>query len=61
MFEDLSIGKILLIALVLIIFFGAKRLPEFAQNLGKGIKEFKKAVKDESEDTEKKEDEKKGS
>lgn len=55
MLEDLSIGKILLIALVLIIFFGAKKLPEFAQSLGKGIKEFKKSVKDIQEDPDKEE------
>lgn len=35
-----------LIAVVLII-FGAKKLPELAKGLGSGIKEFKKATKDE--------------
>ncbi len=59
MLEDLSFGKILLIVLVLVIFFGAKRIPEIAQSLGKGVKEFKKSVKDIQNDTEKKEDEKK--
>ena len=55
MLEDLGIGKILLIALVLIIFFGGKKIPEFAQNIGKGIKEFKKSIKDIQEDTDKEE------
>ena len=59
MLEDLSFGKILLIVLVLVIFFGAKRIPEIAQSLGKGVKEFKKAVKDIREDPEKKDEEKK--
>jgi sec-independent protein translocase protein TatA len=59
MLEDLSVGKIILIALVLIIFFGAKRIPDFAQSIGKGIKEFKKAVKDGQEDSEKKDEDKK--
>ncbi|HUI30689.1 MAG TPA: twin-arginine translocase TatA/TatE family subunit [Candidatus Acidoferrales bacterium] len=59
MLEDLSFGKILLIVLVLVIFFGAKRIPEIAQSLGKGVKEFKKAVKDIREDPEKKSEEKK--
>lgn len=59
MLEDLSFGKILLIVLVLVIFFGAKRIPEIAQSLGKGVKEFKKSVKDIQSDPEKKEDEKK--
>ncbi|MFZ1082600.1 MAG: twin-arginine translocase TatA/TatE family subunit [Candidatus Kryptoniota bacterium] len=59
MLEDLSVGKIILIALVLIIFFGAKKIPDFAQSIGKGIKEFKKAVKDVPEDSEKKDVDKK--
>jgi len=36
---------ILIIALVLI-FFGARKLPELAKGLGQGIKEFKKASRD---------------
>jgi len=58
MFEDLTFAKILLIVLVIVIFFGAKRIPEIAQSLGKGVKEFKKAVKDVREDSEKKEEKK---
>jgi len=45
--------EIILILAVLLIFFGAKRIPELAKGLGKGIKEFKKAtteIKDEIED-----------
>ncbi|MGO9480217.1 MAG: twin-arginine translocase TatA/TatE family subunit [Candidatus Kryptoniota bacterium] len=59
MFEDLSFGKILLIVLVLVIFFGAKRIPDIAQSLGKGVKEFKKAFKDNEEDSGNKNQEKK--
>jgi sec-independent protein translocase protein TatA len=59
MFEDLSFAKILLIVLVIVIFFGAKRIPDIAQSLGKGVKEFKKAIKDVQEDPEKKEEDKK--
>lgn len=44
MFEDLSFGKILIIALVVMILFGAKKIPDLAQGLGKGIREFKKAL-----------------
>ncbi|MEE2876414.1 MAG: twin-arginine translocase TatA/TatE family subunit [Candidatus Neomarinimicrobiota bacterium] len=41
-----SIGgwEVLLIFLVVLLLFGAKRLPELAKGLGKGIKEFKGAV-----------------
>jgi sec-independent protein translocase protein TatA len=51
MFEDLSIGKLLLIFLVIVILFGSKKIPDFAQGLGKGIREFKKAIKGEDENT----------
>jgi sec-independent protein translocase protein TatA len=37
--------EILLIVLVILIFFGAKRIPELARGLGKGIREFKDATK----------------
>ncbi|MFL3050742.1 MAG: twin-arginine translocase TatA/TatE family subunit [Candidatus Neomarinimicrobiota bacterium] len=41
-----SIGgwEVLLIFLVVLLLFGAKRLPELAKGLGKGIREFKGAV-----------------
>ncbi len=38
--------EILLILLVLLIFFGAKKIPELARGLGKGIREFKDATKE---------------
>ena len=39
----LEIGLVLLIVLLL---FGAKRIPEIARSLGRGIKEFKKGVRE---------------
>ncbi|MEJ8756453.1 twin-arginine translocase TatA/TatE family subunit [Pontibacter sp. H259] len=38
--------ELILILLVVIIFFGAKRIPELARGLGKGIREFKDATKE---------------
>ena len=38
--------ELLLVFLAILLLFGAKRLPEIAQGMGKGIKEFKKAMKD---------------
>ncbi len=38
--------EIILILAVVLILFGAKRLPELAKGLGTGIKEFKKATKE---------------
>ncbi len=35
-----------LILLVVLVLFGAKKLPELAKGLGQGIKEFKKATRD---------------
>lgn len=42
--------EILLVVLVLLIFFGAKKIPEMARGMGKGIKEFKDATKEMSKD-----------
>jgi sec-independent protein translocase protein TatA len=36
--------KILLILLVVLLFFGAKRIPELAGSMGKGIREFKRSL-----------------
>lgn len=46
MLEDMSFGKLLIIVLVIMVLFGAKRIPDLAQGLGKGIREFKKALRD---------------
>lgn len=40
--------ELLLLGGVAVLLFGAKRIPELAKGLGKGIKEFKKEMKDES-------------
>ncbi len=48
----LGTTEVLLILLAIILLFGAKRIPELAKGLGKGIREFKdasKEVKDEFE------------
>ena len=41
-----GMGEWAIIGLFVLIFFGAKKIPEFAKGLGKGIREFKDAVKD---------------
>ena len=38
--------EILIIFLIILLIFGAKRIPEMAQGLGKGIREFKRASSD---------------
>lgn len=42
-------GEIIVILVVVLILFGGKKLPEFAQSLGKGIREFKKACNGEED------------
>ena len=43
--------QIVLIILVILLLFGGAKIPQLMRNLGGGIKEFKKAVKDDSADT----------
>ncbi len=42
----LGMGEMVLIFLVVLLLFGAKKLPEIGSSLGKGIREFKSSVKD---------------
>jgi sec-independent protein translocase protein TatA len=39
-------GQILLILVIVLVLFGAKKIPELAKGLGLGIKEFKKATRE---------------
>ena len=59
----LGYQELLLILLIVLILFGAQRLPDLARSLGSSVKEFKKGVseapKDEGTSQAKKEDEKK--
>ena len=43
MFENVGGGEVLLILIVILIFFGPKKIPELAQSLGKGIRKFNDA------------------
>ena len=46
----LGTTEIFVIIFVFLLLFGAKKLPELAKGLGKGIKEFKKAKQDVSDE-----------
>lgn len=46
MFSSLGAPEILIIAIMILVLFGAKRIPELARGLGQGIKEFRQASKD---------------
>lgn len=43
---NLGGGEIVLILALVLILFGARKLPELAKGLGQGIKEFKKAARE---------------
>lgn len=57
MFGNLGAGEILIIVLVILLLFGAKKIPELAQGLGKGMREFKKSLKDVEDEIKKTDDE----
>lgn len=40
----LGIWELLLILMIVLLFFGAKRLPEIGSSLGEGIREFKDSI-----------------
>jgi sec-independent protein translocase protein TatA len=49
MFGNLGFTEIAILVLILVLFFGAKRIPEIGASIGKGIKEFKRGLsKDDS-------------
>lgn len=46
MLSDLSFGHVIIILAIVLLVFGAKRLPEMGAAMGKGIREFKKNISD---------------
>ena len=47
MLGNLSGSEILILMLIVLLVFGAKRIPEIGSSIGQGIKEFKRSLKDE--------------
>ena len=61
MIPSLGVGEIALIAGVIVILFGAKKIPEAARGLGRSLREFKRGLDEtgtKDEEEEKKEEEK---
>lgn len=46
MLGNIGLPELLVIMVIVLLLFGAKRLPEIAQSLGRSIHAFKKGVKD---------------
>jgi sec-independent protein translocase protein TatA len=47
---NLGFSEIMLILVVVLLVFGAKRLPEIGSSLGKGIREFKRSMREVTDD-----------
>lgn len=52
LFMGMGMQELLLIGLVILVFFGAKKIPEFMKGLGRGVREFKDGIKEVKKDTE---------
>lgn len=50
---NLGTGELIIILIIVILVFGAGKIPKIASDLGKGIREFRKAARGESEEPEK--------
>lgn len=56
----LGMQEILVIALIVLLLFGGKKIPELMKGLGKGVKSFKEGMKEEVKSEEVKSEEVKG-
>jgi sec-independent protein translocase protein TatA len=50
MFGKLGLPELLIILVIVILIFGANRLPEIGRGIGRGIRNFKDATKDDQKD-----------
>jgi len=47
---DIGVQELLVILLIAVFFFGGEKIPEIAKGLGKGLREFKRTMKEIGED-----------
>ncbi|OQX96747.1 Sec-independent protein translocase TatA [candidate division KSB1 bacterium 4572_119] len=50
MFGSIGPSELIVIMLIILLLFGSKRLPELARGIGKGVRQFKKAMEDVKEE-----------
>ena len=50
MFPKLGMGELIVILLIVVVLFGASKLPQLGKGLGEGIRSFKKSFAGEDED-----------
>jgi sec-independent protein translocase protein TatA len=48
----IGMQELLVIGLIILVFFGAKKIPEFMKGIGKGVREFKDGIKEVRKDSE---------
>ena len=58
-FQNFGAGEIIIIALVILLLFGGKKIPELMRGLGKGVRSFKEGINDIEQDITKIDDKKK--
>jgi sec-independent protein translocase protein TatA len=51
LFGPIGLPEMLIILVIIVLIFGASRLPEIGKGIGQGIKNFKSSVKDEDSET----------
>lgn len=49
LFRNIGLSEVIVVAVVIIILFGGKKLPELGRGLAEAIKEFRKAIKNDDE------------
>lgn len=49
MLQSIGTTELLVVALIILLLFGGKKIPEFFKGLGEAVREFKKAAKDTDE------------
>ena len=49
-----GVGELLVILFIILLLFGGAKIPQIARSLGEGVREFKKAVKDDSSENKEK-------
>ncbi len=59
MIGNLGMPEILVILVIILLFFGAKRIPDLARSLGKGTREFRKGISEGAREDEAQEEDRK--
>jgi len=59
MFGNIGWGEVIIIMIVILLLFGARRIPEVMRSLGQGVREFKKSLNEVTSEIEKQPEEKK--